>query len=540
MNLLENAWLPVRRHDGSGDWIAPHQLSDPTLAAFDACRPDFNGALAQFAIGLLQTCAPVEGRSAWSTGLTAPPDATTLRGWFDPVRSAFEFDGDGPCFMQDFELRDGDPIGIGSLLIDSPGENALRNNSDHFVKRGRVEALCPACAALALFTLQLNAPSGGAGHRTGLRGGGPLTTLLRAGGNGTPLWTQLWLNVSPRDRWLAGGVPTGKDALNFRFPWLAPQTAQQPPDGQTTPEQTHPDQVFWAMPRRIRLDMEDLSAGACDLCGCESVQRIQRYITRNYGLNYKGNWRHPLSPYYETKEGMLPLHPQPDGLGWRHWAGWVLGLHSDQKRIEPAAALTGNLGRLERSLGLQMQLWAFGFDMDNMKARCWYDSTLPLYHLADLSSTDQRALRDEVGAWVAGTHQAARYLAQAVKNAWFSADARGDFSFVDAAFWSLTERAFYRLLPQAINAPALDQQQPRAEELLKELARAALALFDHDLVGTGPVGQVNPARVARAHKRLRNQLGGDELRRLLLLPVKAAPANLSKANKAGKAASSTP
>jgi hypothetical protein len=29
-----------------------------------------------------------------------------------------------------------------------------------------------------LFSLQLNAPSGGKGYRTGLRGGGPLTTLI--------------------------------------------------------------------------------------------------------------------------------------------------------------------------------------------------------------------------------------------------------------------------------------------------------------------------------------------------------------------------
>lgn len=532
MNLLDDAWMPIRRHDGSRGWIAPHQLGEPTLAAFDACRPDFNGALAQFAIGLLQSCTPVEGRSAWSKGLTDPPDTATLRDWFDPVRSAFELDGDGARFMQDFELRDGDPIGIGSLLIDSPGENALRNNSDHFVKRGRTEALCPACAALALFTLQLNAPSGGAGHRTGLRGGGPLTTLLTAGGPDTPLWTQLWLNVSPRDRWLAGSVPAGKEPLNFRFPWLAPQITQQPPDGQTTPVQTHPDQVFWAMPRRIRLDLDELRAGACDLCGRESRQLVQRYTTRNYGLNYKGDWRHPLSPYYETKEGKLPLHPQQDGLGWRHWAGWVLGLHSAQKHIEPAAALTENLGRLERGLGRPLQLWAFGFDMDNMKARCWYDSTLPLYQLADLGAAEQRALRDEVGAWVAGTHQAARYLVQAVKNAWFSADAPGDFSFVDAAFWSRTEGTFYRLLQQAITAPAIEQQQPRAQSLLTALKRTALVLFDHDFVGAGPVTAVNPARVARAHHRLLGQLGGDELRRLLLLPVDATkPTKLVKAGK---------
>lgn len=98
-------------------------------------------------------------------------------GWLLP---AFEFDGAGPRFMQDFALPDGasDSFGISALFIETPGENALRKNKDHFIKRGGITALCPCCAATALLTLQINAPAGGAGHRTGLRGGGPLTTLL--------------------------------------------------------------------------------------------------------------------------------------------------------------------------------------------------------------------------------------------------------------------------------------------------------------------------------------------------------------------------
>jgi CRISPR system Cascade subunit CasA len=78
-----------------------------------------------------------------------------------PLAAAFEWDAEGARFMQDFDLRasDGEPVGIAALLIESPGENTVKNNSDLFVKRGHVQALCDHCAALALFTLQLNAPS---------------------------------------------------------------------------------------------------------------------------------------------------------------------------------------------------------------------------------------------------------------------------------------------------------------------------------------------------------------------------------------------
>ena len=47
MNLLTEPWLPVRKRDGTREWIGPSRLSDPDIVAFDADRADFNGALAQ-------------------------------------------------------------------------------------------------------------------------------------------------------------------------------------------------------------------------------------------------------------------------------------------------------------------------------------------------------------------------------------------------------------------------------------------------------------------------------------------------------------
>ena len=512
MNLLEEPWMPVRHHDGSRHWVAPPQLSDPRISGFDACRPDLNGALAQLAIGLLQSCNDARDAYDWRERLQMPPSAQELAAWFAPVREAFEFEGDGARFMQDLELREGEPTPIAALLIDTPGENAIRNNSDHFVKRGRLQAACPHCAALALFTLQLNAPAG---------------------------------------EWLQQGVEPGLDALRCRFPWLAPLSAQQVEGGQTTPLQTHPDQVFWAMPRRIRLGTASEPAGPCDLCGRHSLRLIRHYLARNYGLNYKGAWRHPLSPYYEAKDGWLPLHPQPDGLGYRHWAAWVLGVALDKRRIEPARVVHGAWQRLGRQLRQPLRLWAFGLDMDNMKARCWYDSTVPLHHLADASPRRHEELRAEVGAWLAGAEQTARYLHGAVREACFGHEARGDLSHVDAAFWAATEPAFYRQLQQALVAAGEEAAEDaerqarhaRAEVWLHVLCEAARHLFDDEIVGTARIDRQNPARVAAAHRRFSSQLEGSALRQLLGLPTPQA--NASKATKANakrsaKAAAPTP
>ena len=84
MNLLEESWLPVRMHDGSRERVSPSQLSNPGIAGFDADRADFNGALAQFAIGLLQTASPVDNVIGWRALLKVPPDQATLQNWFLP------------------------------------------------------------------------------------------------------------------------------------------------------------------------------------------------------------------------------------------------------------------------------------------------------------------------------------------------------------------------------------------------------------------------------------------------------------------------
>lgn len=538
-SLLDERWLPVLRADGSRDWITPSQVSEPDVRAFDAPRADFNGALAQFMVGLLQTTTPAASQVQWRRLLLTPPDAATLADWFAPHAAAFTFDGPGARFMQDFDLRasDGDPVGIGALLIEAPGENAVKNNSDLFIKRGHVTRLCPHCAALALFTLQVNAPAGGAGHRTGLRGGGPLTTLLVAdGGPEAPrsLWQTLWLNVRHQQDFLAGDAGEGREAPHYTFPWLARIAAIQQEGGQTTPVQVHPAHVYWAMPRRIRLDMDACSAGNCDLCGRNSDALIERYVTRNYGLNYKGAWLHPLSPYYEAKDGLLPLHPQPDGLGYRHWLSWVLGMQRDKRKVVRASVIEQFLsGDVEHRSGIGLRLWAFGYDMDNMKARCWYESTLPLYQLADCSPEAQQFLREDVGAWLQGAELAVSYLRGAVKDAWFSHDARGDFSFVDASFWGRTEAAFYELLRSRIQAPAGTDRVAAAEGWLRILSDTALHLFDHDWVGSGPVERMNPARVAAAHRLLRASLYGPKLRAALVLevPAKAGKKTAAKPSK---------
>lgn len=529
MNLLNEAWIPVRRKNSTQDWISPWQVGEPDIIALDARRPDFNGALIQFLIGLLQTTASMNSHVEWQQWYNEPPSAEILKHWFALVESAFVFDGDGPRFMQDFSLRtvgvkDTEFNDIGALLIEAPGDNTLKENKDHFIKRGSVTGLCPLCAATALFTLQTNAPSGGNGHFTSLRGGGPLTTLIVA----TParsLWHTVWLNVRERASFMGnGGGDANKLEPHFIFPWLAAMKSIQPEGGKTAPIQAHPAHVFWGMPRRIRIDFDTIASGFCNTCGQKSEKLLTRYITKAKGFDYKGPWRHPLSPYYENKpEEWLPLHPQPGGLGYKHWLGWVLGAQGDKKKIQPASQISYVLDG--RRLKGQFRLWAFGYDMDNMKARCWYESTFPLFGLAERNTEGRRLVQAEVAKWIDAADHAGFLLRSAVRSAWFSegTEAKGDWGFIDAAFWSKTEPAFYNLLRELVEQ-ARDEDDDtslssRRECWRKALVDVAIKLFDAELVGASPIERQNPRRVAEAYNRLRASLHSDKLKEILKLPV---------------------
>ncbi|MBR7887433.1 type I-E CRISPR-associated protein Cse1/CasA [Marinomonas sp. A79] len=542
MNLLDEAWIPVRRSNGEQDWITPLQITDPTIVALDARRPDFNGALIQFLIGLVQTTTPMDSEIEWKQWNEQPPTTEQLQQWFELVREAFVFDGDGARFMQDFSLRtegvkEKDFNPISGLLIDAPGENTLKENKDHFVKRDTVNALCLSCTATALFTLQVNAPSGGQGHNTSIRGGGPLTTILLAGDSHF-LWQTIWLNIKRQSDFLAVNGDATKTELEYSFPWVKTMNVLQLEGGQLTPIQVHPAHNFWGTPRRIRLDLEHVFVGDCDCCGRQSGVLVDRYITKAKGFNYKGGWNHPLSPYYENKPGeMLALHPQPGGIGYKHWLAWSLGLQGNKKNVQPASIVSYVL-ESQRLKGKQCRLYAFGYDMDSMKARCWYESTLPLYGLSEKNKDELNAVQREIQRWLEAADLASFLLRDAVKSSWFvrkadgSLDARGDYSFIDASFWSQTENGFYQLLRSLI-----DQAREEDEDIvftsLREqwrdlLIKTAIRLFDADLVGAAPIAQQNPRRTAEAYNRLCASLRGDKLKETLKLQTAKAAKKTKK------------
>jgi CRISPR system Cascade subunit CasA len=521
MNLIKEKWIRCTHNlDGTRSIIAPYQItqgingSNPITDVI-ANRPDFKGALYQFLIGLLQTISPPRNEKEWFAMWKKPPAPEDLKERFESVADAFEFDTEGPAFMQDFDLPDGETKPISALLIDAPGGKTLRDNLDHFIKRGQVEAICYPCAALALYTMQTNAPAGGVGHRVGLRGGGPLTTLLDLDEtfegsykSRFTLWHRLWLNVLPEKdiRYAyedAGCDWEAKDPVHI-FPWLGPtRTSEKNTGCETSPTDVHPFQMYWGMPRRIRIDFKDSAEGRCDLCGTAGSRLVHQYITKNYGINYAGLWTHLLTPYARKNQSAdpLPLHGQKGGLTYRNWLGLTMGDRDNNQK--PAKTVEYFLSERVSHIKTdrQARIWAYGYDMDNMKARCWYDSRMPLYAI---DPSIREKIKELVTKYVDAAVEMASNLRKEVRNARYKRpqDVKGDWSFIDIEFWQTTEPRFYECIKGGI--AALNKNEDLAnikKQFHSALRNTAMSLFDRYALG-GPLGDMEMDRVVKARRNL--------------------------------------
>jgi len=501
MNLITDPWLPVIRQDGSQQWIAPAQLTEPDNPMMElvAPRADFQSGLYQWLIGLLQTTLMPAHGDDWLPLYRTPPTPAQLAEAFAVLKPAMVLiNPQGAAFLQDYDLPDGEIKPIAGLLIDAPGGKTVKDNLDHFIKRDEVTGLCYNCTAAALHTLQANAPSGGVGHRTSMRGGGPLTTLLRPPESDATLWQKLWLNVL-EDAELRTDSPCHASIL----PWLlATRTSENKTGVETGPEDGHPLQMYWGMPRRIRLEPSDRT-GCCSLCGAENQPLITQFRTRNYGVNYSDGWLHPLTPYrfdLKKQKSPLSLKAQPGGLGYRHWSGMTL-TNPDNGDQAAKVVKQFNAQRANdlKGWGEQKQsprLWCAGYDMDNMKARCWYDYQMPLFVC---SLVQQEALVEYGKEMLSVAQLALSTLRSQLKEAWASRpkDLKGDTGYIDSEFWQQTENGFYQRLQQLSQGAPDDNISALLASWLSHVKNVQLELFDRWALESTPQ-DLNLKRIMQA------------------------------------------
>lgn len=499
-SLITEPWIPVRRRVSGLNWIRPAQIveslnTDPVMEIAWP-RADFCLASKEFLIALFAVACPPANADDWHERNDSPPDVAALDAAFAPLKDVFHLDGDGPRFMQDFEPLPAEPNEASTLLIESPGEQSIKKNVDLFNKRGKVNRLSRAAAAMALYTLQTYAPAGGAGNRTGLRGGGPLTTLAIPSGEPT-LWQVIWANVPY-------GAPAPKADWPHIFPWLTKTITSD--NSRTVSPKTDDDLLaFWGTPRRIRLVFEkNTDNNTCDLTDQADDVMVTGWVQRPNGANYVSEaFKHPLTPRYrpKPKEAIsLPVHPQPAGIGYRDLLGILF--RSEDASAEPAATIsTYAEDRLENKKD-KWRILAAGFDMDNMKARGFVEADLPTF---GGGSAPNRI--HALTCLILGAETMESILRIAVRMALFSEGAKPDvsaslFSTLRAQFWAESEGAFYNAAEQIAQGA---EQDDVARGFLKAVHKLCARLFD---ANAPIVSSDHPERVAQAAGFLMSALKG--------------------------------
>lgn len=474
LNLINDPWIPVLCADGSQRIIAPWQMAEPDVVQPDWPRPDLNIACLELLIGLVFLADPPADGEGWEVRRDADPQR--LREKLAPYAPAFNLLGDGPLFLQDLEPFTGETSPVDMLFIDSAGANTARNNADVMVHRSRYDCLDFPMAAMALYTFQADAPSGGAGNRTSMRGGGPMVTLVDPE---RMLWDLVWANV-----------PCGHPVKMEVLPWMRPTRVSDRGQQTFSPEgELFGVEAFFGMPRRLRLMHDD-----------EAVTGV---IQKPWGTNY-ALWKHPLSPYYRLKLGTewLPKHPRAGHFGYRNWLGVVV--REDGSNLSELALCL----REQRISGGSVIV--AGWSMDNMKPRDFILSRQRLLSALSVEAEDQ----------LVGLIEAAEAVAVALRNALAFVLATGEAREAEReAFFLETETQFLT------HVQAIERDENPVTAWLDDLRRQALRQFDAKaLPGLNQREVEAIGRIAGARRYLRGVLAGygkqgGEIFKVLGLPL---------------------
>ncbi len=513
MNLITDKWIPVIRADGMPDTIMPWQIAerDNPVMEINAPRPDFQGALYQFLIGLLQTCFAPEDEDEWLEFWKESPSPQLLQEAFEKVAEAFElYNPDGAAFMQENPKSDkhqeefdkAEWLPVEDLIGGALSDNTRKGNKDLFVKTKQIEAISPYWAALSLFNLQVTGVLAWGQHRIGLRGNAPLTTLVVPDAKqATMLWQKLWLNVIFReDIDLISGDPE-KNKRSDIFPWMGKTRKSPDKKPPTSPSDGNPLQHYWAMPRRIKLKIERVHC-QCDLSGEFIEWGVKSYKRVKNGVYYTNGWVHPLTPYTRSDQNQFPkaLDGRYVADGFRQWVSLNFDEYSDEKnkkmRWGRALAVKHFYDEKKHNVGIQTKLWCFGYDADSANVKCWYESMMPTFQVPQENIDDFKL---HVSKALQISYQLVEALRFSLIRAWFrpQIDSKGKqkwthitksinkagylstYKNIECEYWENLEPHFLAMVYKLLDfGRASGQPMEIYKKWVKEIRQYCLKYFD--------------------------------------------------------------
>jgi CRISPR system Cascade subunit CasA len=480
VHLINDAWFPVRKSDGSRHLIRPCEFVDPDIVDVDAPRADLAVAARTFLISLVTTAGLADTEKEWRRLYDKAPSSQTLIKHLRRYSPAFDLLGDEPRFCQHHAVvEEEDWQRVASLLIDGPTEESDERNHDIMTN---VIAFSPTMAALALYALQQLAPSGGRGHRQSMRDGSPMATLVSGG---STLWHSIWLNAETREQ-VAARSPKrwpGEPKLGDVFPWVGKVRTSEK-GLETTTSDAHPLQVYWQMPRLLWLDAGPAGDDQCGLTGERGDTLVRGYYRAPRGVNYSGDWRHPHAPHVRMRDGLVPIKASARASRIGEWLGIVYrDQHGDR---EPAGVVTNAINNRVWSLSdASARVDVFGIEMRSAKVIGTVSHIMPIITVGPIAA-------DELRAKIEGAVHAVEFMADTLSKIAEGAligpetkdaakrTAREDAEGVKAVFLTAMERHVESSILTASASLRVQTFDPmaHAHDLLRIIRHEAEAAFD--------------------------------------------------------------
>jgi CRISPR system Cascade subunit CasA len=280
MNLLTDPWIPVRTQGGTG---AFRLLTLEEVLCHDGDgwvslpRDDLELATVQLLVCMVQVMFLPGDEDELRDRLAAPLAPERLADGVRPCHDWFDLDHPTQPFMQSRGVQSKEVTPIQKLLIGLPEGN----NHSFFNEVGEVRQLGGAVTAIALFNQACNCPSFGGGFKASLRGGSPVTTLLK----GHSLRETVWKNVVTREG-VEASLPGYVHDLKRDRPVWVDSIAEK----QFAHDIGLARGLFW-QPAKVEL-VASGEAGRCDVLGVEGpVYAGLRKEKFNYTV--EGLWPHP-------------------------------------------------------------------------------------------------------------------------------------------------------------------------------------------------------------------------------------------------------
>lgn len=286
MNLLEDAWIPVRADGGTGAFrllTYRELLCEPGNWQVSLPRDDLELACVQLLVCMTQVMFLPEDVRALRARMDTPLSPEDFAAGVAPCRDWFDLDHPTQPFMQSREVN-GKLTTVQKLLPGLPEQTSTAPSAHCFFNEvTEVRQIGGTVTAIALFNLASNSPSFGGGFKGSLRGGAPITTLV----SGKNLRDTVWRNVLTQPRIAERQIKTpGFD--QDQPTWVKPLKEK---DTIHWNEISLVRGLFW-QPVRVELVKSKVIV-PCDVLGGEAVPVYIGFHCEKFSFTVEDRWPHP-------------------------------------------------------------------------------------------------------------------------------------------------------------------------------------------------------------------------------------------------------